>query len=167
MLTITTNLNPVLRFAESVRQSLAAPARDTAGLGEGLQTAVHVYAQAMRRRFAAASAGDGTWAPLAASTLKAKLRRGLGSRILFVTGQLQNSLESGATGNVFDVGDMSIIYGTANRVARFHQDGNSRLPRRTILVPPTDEVLQKCIAPIRAAWQKVLNAHTTASRMAT
>jgi hypothetical protein len=165
---IQSNLGPALLFADRMRQSLAAPARDGAGLGDGIRQSVHVYADAMRRRFASASAGDGTWPPLAKGTAKAKARRGLPDRILHATGQLEASLEIGAPYNVFEIGPASVTYGTAARVAWWHHTGAGHNPRRTLLVPPRGELLTQCIAPLQQAWRKVIHAHLAAAvRVAT
>lgn len=100
------------------------------------------HGESLRQRYAAASAGDGTWAPLAESTVKARERKGeTPLDILRITGSIESSLERDNPNHVLETTDNSVIEGTAHRLARFHQDGTSRIPARPIIVAPTEETI--------------------------
>ncbi|MGV3742543.1 MAG: 16S rRNA (cytidine(1402)-2'-O)-methyltransferase [Burkholderiaceae bacterium] len=72
-------------------------------------------------------------------------------------------IEGAATAESADAVEADrILYGTAHRVAWWHHSGAGNNPRRTILVQPTGELLERCIAPVQAAWRKVLHAHAAA-----
>lgn len=81
--------------------------------------------------------GKGTeWAPLAASTVKDRIRRGWPGEhpILERSGQLKESItERGAAYNVFDVRPDGVTIGTADPIAPFHQFGTSRMPARQMV----------------------------------
>src|SRR5688572_25151800 len=158
-----TDLRPAMLFAERMRQSLHTPLRDQAGLGAGFEEAVHVYAGAVRRRFASAMNGDGTWAPLAESTKRRKKRYGMADRILYLTGDLYTSLVPGEAGSIFEVLSDRIRYGTSVPYAKYHQVGGGRLPQRTILVEPTEDILARCVAPIVSGWRKAIEAHVSSA----
>lgn len=69
-----------------------------------------------------------TWAPLAESTRRDKDRRGYSSLPLTRTGALRASFRP-----FYDRDSAGV--GSSSRVARFHQDGTKRMPRRR-LTPP-------------------------------
>jgi hypothetical protein len=160
--------SPFSRFTGRLAADLAAPLRDPAVRG-GAVEAVEVYLGGMRRRFASASHGDGTWPDLAPSTKLKRLRdaglrykrekgvtrldrlrfaAGVPLPILYVTGNLYSSLVPGEAGNVFDVLSDRIRAGSAVPYARYHQQGGGRLPRRSILVDPDAALLGQMSAPI-------------------
>ena len=155
-------------FAQRMRQTLQSPVEDGKGLGGGAVAATHVYADAMRERFKAASAGDGTWPPLAPSTAKRRARKSPDgvARILWVTGELFESLTPGSESNVFELMADRVRYGTSNPIAKYHQQGGRNLPQRRILVEPSQELLVRCIAPIQASWRSVIKSHVTAANTA-
>lgn len=81
-------------------------------------------------------APGGAWAPLAPSTVSERERLGFGgpSPILVRTGQLAASLASrDAAGNVFEVTATSLLVGSEDRTAGYHQRGTRRMPRRPIV----------------------------------
>jgi len=107
------------------------------------------YESFAKRRFVKMSRGG--WKPLAASTLKGR-RGGKGKRrkaaILIDTGTLVKSLTIGATGNMIEWLRNGVRYGiggpakhpdgkaTIADIARFHDSGKGRLPKREIIVAP-------------------------------
>lgn len=157
----------MLRLVSNVRRSMVAPLNSADGIGPGIQEAAKLYAVEMQKRFNRASGGDGTWKPLAPSTVKKKARETLFPRqILYLTGAMFASLTPGAPNNVYDVLRDRVRYGTKDKKAGYHQKGGGRLPQRRILIPPSQELIQQCTAPIVAQWQKVITRHVAASRIA-
>jgi phage gpG-like protein len=79
------------------------------------------------------------WAPLKKSTIDRKGH----DRILVETGALRESLvHIGGAGNIHEVFDHGLTFGTDVEYAHFHQDGTSRMPAR----PPvgiSEETLDK------------------------
>lgn len=69
----------------------------------------------------------GVWKDLAASTLKARARKGKTGKKLQVTGQLIASIQT-KTSNV------EAMVGTNKKYARFLNDGTNRIPARPFLV---------------------------------
>lgn len=67
--------------------------------------------------------------PLAASTINRKGH----SRILRDKDELLGSFQKGAEGNVFRIGPVDADFGTSDYKAVFHQEGTSRMPRRTVI----------------------------------
>lgn len=120
------------RLTEETDPSRAGPMQD------GMLAASNVYHAAMRARFAAASARDGTWAEHAPSTIA---RRGPGAPILIETGQLEESLGRDGTGHVLEFDGDALVEGTTDRTAIFHQAGTEHIPERAILVEPEAETL--------------------------
>lgn len=158
-LSAQTDTTPFDRFGGRMAQVLDAPG--TGYVGQGLEEAVHVYAGAMRRRYADAAAGDGTWKLLAKSTIASKRgKTAWPERILYLTGALYSSLTPGAAGNVMDTARDRITYGTRVRYAKYHQKGGGRLPRRRILARPNADVLARCTAPIVAGLKRTIDAAT-------
>lgn len=109
----------------------------------GTLEASDIYHSAMRDRFASASDGDGTWIGLAPATEKEHKRVGdEPAHILHLTGALERSLQRYSPDHVLEVTDNSVIEGTADEKARYHQDGGpQRLPDRPIYIPPDDTTL--------------------------
>jgi phage gpG-like protein len=80
----------------------------------------------IRHRFD--SQGPG-WEPLSASTVK---RKG-STRILHDSGNLYASFQKGAAGNVTRINPTGAEFGSSISYGVFHQEGTSRMPRRTII----------------------------------
>lgn len=107
-----------------------------------LDAASNTYHAAMRLRFLNASLGDGTWQQLAPSTVREHARIGDDlPHVLHMFGPLELSLRRGEVNHVLDESGDSVIEGTEDPKARFHQDGGPRLPQRQILVVPDSETL--------------------------
>lgn len=134
------------RLTEQTNPSEAGP------MQEGMLAASDVYHEAMRTRFAAASARDGTWPEHAPSTIK---RRGVGAPILIETGQLEDSLTRDGSGHVLEIDGDEVIEGTADRTAIYHQGGTDRMPERAILVDPDAETLEAMGVPIANAIVRI------------
>jgi hypothetical protein len=111
----------------------------------GMLAASDVYMQAMRDRFASASDEDGTWQELAPSTVQQHKKVGDSPpHILHLTGELEESLQRSGPGHVLEVTGNSIIEGTENEKAHWHQNGGTisgRPPVRQILVAPGQKTL--------------------------
>lgn len=134
------NTSSFSRFVERATAALdvgqAGPVRD------GMLAASDAHGESLRERYTGASAGDGTWAPLAESTVKARERRGeTPLDILRISGSIESSLARDDENHVLETTDKSIIEGTRHRLARYHQDGTERMPARPIIVAPTEEAL--------------------------
>jgi phage gpG-like protein len=130
-------------------------------LRDGLVAAGAIYLGSMRERYVRAARGDGTWLPLAPSTIAGR-RKGKGSggkvEILRDTGILLNSLSLGANGNVQQMIDRGIEVGTVIRYAKHHQYGGTtpgRPPQRKILVAPDQPTRERMRAPIQRAVAKI------------
>lgn len=106
-----------------------------------------------RSRFS--SAGDGTWKPLAESTISKRKSKGESEPlpILHERGDLENSLHRGGVNHVLDVTASAIIEGTQDPKARFHQDGGVNLPARTIVVEPDAQTLADMKAKVVEGMQ--------------
>lgn len=117
----------------------------------GTLEASDIYHQSQRDRFASASDEDGTWVELAPATVAEHARVGdTPPHILHLTGELEASLSRSDPNHVFEVTQNSIIEGTADPKARFHQDGGVNLAQRTVYVPPESDTLDN----MRAAMVK-------------
>lgn len=130
----------------------AEAALQSGALQDAMAEASDIYHESMRSRFVSASNGDGTWAPLAESTLK---QRGAGSGILVKTGSLEASLQRGADDHVLEVTPQSVIEGTADPKAGFQHFGTKRIPARPIYVYPSDETLDDMKVPISGAVRMI------------
>lgn len=130
-------------------ERLTKPKREV--LTEMFRELVRVYTTFLRFRFIRASRGDGTWPPLAPSTIarRKRLRRSL--LILYDTGLMFDQItpELAQLGPVYQQGSKvmaNVTYGGKERylngtrvkaVMGYHQTGGPRLPQRKIFVPPT------------------------------
>ncbi len=138
-------------LAEAMRKSTAS-----GPLRNGLRQAGAIYLGAMRQRYVRAARGDGTWQPLAASTIAGR-RKGKGSgspEILRDTGLLLNSLTLGGRGSIAKDEPSRILVGTAIPYGKHHQRPTTpgRPPKRAFLVPPDErtrlamrDVLQRAV----------------------
>jgi|GEM_PF-3269652 len=159
-----------------------AAASMDAGMGDqnikgGFENAQAAYLGAMRKRFSSASHGDGTWPDISPST-KLKRYYKAGGRfkrtkgitrmdrlrqiasvpfpILYDTGLLYTSLYPGSPGNILAESPDSISAGSDVPYAVYHQLGGGRLPQRSILVTPTQEILDQMTAPITAGFRAMI-----------
>lgn len=120
---------------------------------DGLVQAGAIYLGSMRERYVRAARGDGTWKPLAPSTIARRRkgkRKGGTVEILRDTGLQLNSLSIGGPYNIAAPIQGGMAFGTAVFYAKHHQEPKvpGRPPQRTILVQPD--------GPTRSAMQKVL-----------
>jgi hypothetical protein len=128
----------------------------------GMIAATRVYTRWIRERYLSASRGDGTWAPLALMGRvynlnpmgrrfsRMHVRRG----ILIKTGDLFDSMFEGGGGHTEQVVGSSVRVGTMVPYAQFHQFGTSRMPARTIFVPPDAGTLQEMTRLIKQGIQR-------------
>lgn len=166
-------MNIQFRFADAGLASLirkvtaAAGAAGAPAMQKGFAQAGQIYLSDMRRRFVSASRGDGTWVPLAPSTIArrrqgtAKPKGGKGKKaapaakpeILRDTGLLLNSLSLGAKNNVNRLLTDGVAVGTRVKYAKHHQAPSvpGRPPMRTILVQPNAETAARIKQVLQAA----------------
>lgn len=77
----------------------------------------------------------GAWAPLSPAYARWKAGRYPGRPILVAEGTLRSSLvDEGATGQIVRAAADSLVFGTSDPTAIYHQMGTSRMPKR----PPLD-----------------------------
>ena len=91
-----------------------------------------IMSEVERRQFD--THGDGSWPPLAETTLAQKEAHGWPSDPLVRTGDLKESLVD--PGRAADSGPLHMNYGTDVPYAGFHQDGTSRMPQRQVIPDP-------------------------------
>jgi hypothetical protein len=107
-------------------------------------SASNVYHAAMRNRFSGASEGGTIWEPLKPPTVEQHKKVGdYLPHVLHLTGELEQSLKRGEANHVLEITDNSVIEGTEDPKARFHQDGGENLPKRAILVEPETDTLDE------------------------
>lgn len=168
-----------LRWADRTLQGLQRPMNQP-DLRGGAVEAEETYLGAMRRRFASASHGDGTWPDIKPSTKlqryyeaggRFKRQKGvtrldrlrfvasLPFPILYVSGETYSSLVPGAAGSLFEVMSDRVRGGTTVHHAHYHQEGGGRLPRRAILVDPDAQLCQQMSAPIVKGYQNFLTSN--------
>lgn len=160
------NMKPLERFKGQINRDLRR--RSNGPVRKALRQWGHRYLGFTRERFVRMSRGG--WAPLAASTIKAR-RKGAGSgtpAILRDTGTLFGALSPGTPGNRFkDIENgVSIGYGgrsshpdgqaTIADIARFHQTGAGNLPKREILVEPDRTTKARMLQDMRRAVREVM-----------
>lgn len=111
------------------------------------------YLSNVQKRFLRYSDGGGDWAPLALSTIRKRKAAGQYSRkkkgskttlqfaILRATGALYASLFRGDVNNIFQLKKDALEVGSKDPKINFHHEGNQHLPRRRVIVAPTDSSL--------------------------
>lgn len=124
----------------------------------GALSASNAYHAAMRARFAAASLGNGTWQSLAPYTVKqhAKIGDDL-PHILHFFGNLELSMERSEPDHVLDITADSIIEGTENFTAQYHQYGTPKMPARPILVFPDSETVGEMKVALMGGLQSLIS----------
>lgn len=123
------------------------------------------YERFVRRRWI--KQGDGTWAPLAPSTIRGRRGSRKGAKILRDTGTLINASQIGAVGNVakeargatvefgFGGGKHSDSGLTIGELAEIHHEGTSTIPARPILVEPDSDTLRGMRNDLKRALRRV------------
>lgn len=148
VITFKLNATGVLRKLDRLQDGLGNATREP--LRAGMVRAGLIYFQDMRARFERASAGDGTWRPLAKSTLAD--RRKKDKRILRRSGRIYASLTPGNSGNRIQVLPTKVECSILAPVyAKYHQNGTSHMPARPIQVAPSIEAKKRIFAVINAA----------------
>lgn len=156
MLQIKVKIPDLSAATAAMRNMRAGPLRD------GIIQAAHLYLGFTRQRFLKAARGDGTWKPLAASTIARRRkgrRRGGSPEILRDTGILFNSLSAGAHGSVIRDIPNGVEVGTQIKYAKHHQRPTvpGRPPVRKILVPPDDVTRRRMRDAIAAGMIRAVN----------
>ena len=169
--TVTVNLHGLRRFKETLEQDLR-------GSGTGpIRDALHEWAVLMarflRKRWMQFSHGGGNWRPLKPATLDRKRRRGLLRFILRATDEMYRAFEpelARKPGKVTEDIPFGVRVGfgggmkyphseakglTIAELAMIHQQGNSRLPARKIIVPPDLETRGQMREVMQEAMVKV------------
>lgn len=115
------------------------------------------YRSFIQLRFDKASKGDGTWQPLSQRTIRTRRKRS--STVLRDKGLLFAALTPiweapPGSVNILIDGGVRVGYGgsephsggmlTIAQIAQFHQDGNANLPKREIIVDPSQAVIDAC-----------------------
>jgi hypothetical protein len=154
---LSINTSPFSHFVQ--RASAATDVSRPGPMQDGMLGASDALWGFERTRFSFASAGDGTWAPLAESTVAKRKGKGESEPmpILHEYGPLENSLHRGGANHVLDVTSNGVIEGTADPKARFHQDGGANLPQRKIAVEPNADTLAAMKQQIVSGAQAALS----------
>lgn len=153
--------NPA-RFNAYVQRAETALSPATSGpMQDGALAASSAYWGDMVDRFRSASAGDGTWIPLAPMTVAEHKRIGDGPppHALRVTGRLEESMQRGAEGHVVSPNENGVVEGTQDPNARYQHsgtDGNHPIPPRPIIVQPNTDTLEKMKQPLVIAARRAL-----------
>jgi phage gpG-like protein len=97
---------------------------------------------AAERQFATEGTyGGERWAPLAASTIATKQRKGMPDKILVATGKLQHSLTGHGDGHIERITPLMLEWGSSVPYGVFHMKGTSRMPARPpVKLPETLKV---------------------------
>lgn len=134
----------VLRFEVAGDQAVEHHLLGIGARAVDMAPVLEVIAERLRLKEADwfASEGDGSWAPLAESTVAYKAANNLRPEILRATDDLMRSLtEEGAPGQFSIVTPDALIFGTSIDYARYHRDGAGGLPVRNPLgIGPGDLV---------------------------
>lgn len=152
-LTIRLDATPVLRRLDRIVANITqgrSKELEAAGRSAGAQ-----YLGFIRKRFRGASAGDGTWKRLAASTVRQK---GGPVPILRETGRLYASLLPGNPDCVFQPRGWGIRVGSRVPYAEFHQTGAGHLPRRSIFIGPDEPTKQRMQNSYARAFKAAVEA---------
>jgi phage gpG-like protein len=94
-----------------------------------------------------ASEGDGTWPALSRDYEHWKSRHFPGKPILELTGHLK---DTATQPDISIIEPMYAIFGTGDPIARYHQDGTSKMPARPV-IEMDDETIDD--------WAKILQRH--------
>ncbi len=118
-----------------------------------------IYLADMTRRFQKNSRGGGDWPKIKASTAEQKGN----SLILIEMGKLKKALQMGAPGSLVkflsntigaEVGFSNASHSKGisyNKLARIHQNGEGKNPKREILVPPSPQAVQQMVKATQVA----------------
>jgi len=149
-------------------QSIVRSDKSGQFISQLFQQLTRIYTAFIRRRFARASRGDGTWKELSPVTIAR--RRKHSRAILRDTGLLfsQLSPDLAPPSPIQKVGEgvfkTTVVFGgtatypngvTVTDVMSFHQKGGGRLPQRKIIVDPDPKTMQQMAA---SAKRIALNA---------
>ena len=141
------------RMREGLVVSNSGPYQDA------MVEASNIYHESMRERFLEASNRDGTWAPLAPSTSDAHKRIGDDPyHILHFWGDLEKSLYRDDPFHVVEVLFFSVVEGSNDYKAAWHQEGTGRMPARPIYVPADSETLDEMKSKIAEGLQNLISS---------
>lgn len=151
---------------EGIAQAIQDGA-DNPEINRGMSNALDAQDEFLQDRFLHASTGDGTWTPLATSTIKQRQRGGnttyggfsfLGKLspaqrlvavtasnvpILIITGDKYRSLRVGDTNHFGEQTKDWMSSGSIAPNISYHQQGGGNLPARPIIVPPDESTEQR------------------------
>lgn len=153
----------VIKFQRFQKWYQALKARGT-HVPKAMITWRNMYASYIRRRFVKASRGDGTWPPLAPSTIARRRKnssvilRDTGLLFAHVSPEFMPVTQFTLTGTKFTAAVDFIAEQqypeagvTVRDVLGFHQKGGGNLPQRKILVPPDAQTHNKMCAVMKKA----------------
>jgi hypothetical protein len=166
---------PLTRFLSDFAASLGQGTSNV-HVRNGLQESQGEYFHAMRDRFVAQSSGGGEWRELAPITQRERKRLGFNPArpILIRLAILITALRPGAPGSASEwtanslragFGGSSIHPGYGDKppslsigdIAKIHQEGRGRVPKRRILVEPDAQTLGNMRGPLVAAVQSIVD----------
>lgn len=120
-------------FDLKIRQ-LATWGQSITSLEEPLTEIGHDFQADFMQNMASEGGLYGGWAPLAASTIEDRLRKGYGAGpILVRTMRLANSLAGQSADSIFAVTPTTLRVGTNDPKAPYHQRGTRKMPKRQIV----------------------------------
>ncbi len=166
------NLKPLKQFADKVSRDLRG--RTMGPIRDAIKQWGARYRSFALLRFVSFSKGGGDWQSLAPTTI-ARRRAGSGpgqvAAILVDTGTLRSALDvqftrkPGALEETIPFG-VRVGYGgpsahpgggaTVADIAKFHQEGTSRVPKREIIVEPDAKTVAAMAEDMHRAIQKML-----------
>ena len=126
------NTRHVLDKLDGIMQGLGNATREP--LRRGVVKAGVIYFEDMRARFQKASAGDGTWQPLAASTVKRKGHK----RIEVDSGRLYAAFTPGNSNNMIRVTPQGLQCALRGPIhAKYQHNGTKHIPPRALIAVPS------------------------------
>lgn len=172
--TIKVDLSGLKEFKKLLDQDLRAGGQKTGGspISNAFKQWAVRYRSFLQERFAMYSRGGGNWPPLKPSTVRRRKKKS--TTILRDTGTLFNALTPEFTGKPGALEEripygIRVGYGGPGRytkkyggtatiadIASFHQVGAGYLPKREIIVPPSDHVLGLMAEDMNRAIAKML-----------
>lgn len=126
-----------------------------------LRTAAQRYVQFLQRRYIALASGQGAWPKLKRSTVLRKIRRGIADNPRFILREynvLMNEIGLAIRGKQILVGyNRNRSHPRGSNVfflVQLHANGNSRLPKRQIVVYPDRATEKRMVEDIKDSYNR-------------